>query len=86
MFSHMIYDRLIPKNHLLVKVDSIIDFSFVYDMVKDKYSSMGRASKDPVMMTKICLLEYLYNLSDVQIVKRITTDVAFRWLSILKLI
>lgn len=76
IFSHMIYDRLIPKNHLLVKIDSIIEFSFVYDIVKDRYSSLGRASKDPVMMVKICLMEYLYNLSDVQIIKRMETDVA----------
>jgi transposase len=79
IFSHMIYDRLIAKDHLLVKISSIMDFSFVYDKVKDRYSTVGRASKDPVMMFKICLLEYLYNLSDVQIAKRICTDVAFRW-------
>lgn len=78
-FNNMIFERLIPKDHLLLKIDSIIDFSFVYDMVKDRYSDIGRHSKDPVMMLKICLLEYLYNLSDPQVVSRITTDVAFRW-------
>ena len=31
-----------------------------------KYSDMGRGSKDPVMMVKILLLEYLYRLSDVE--------------------
>ena len=65
LFNSMIFERLIPKNHLLIKIDSIIDFSFVYDLIKDKYSNItGRQSKDPVMMLKICLLEYLYNLSD----------------------
>ena len=29
IFNHMIFEKLIPKNHLLVKIDSIIDFSFV---------------------------------------------------------
>lgn len=79
MFNHMIFEKLVPKNHLLVKIDSIIDFSFVYEKVKDKYSSVGRGSKDPVMMVKIFLLEYLYNLSDVEVVNRINTDIAFRW-------
>ena len=46
VFSHMIYDRLIAKDHLLVKIPSVMDFSFVYDKIKDRYSSMGRASKD----------------------------------------
>ncbi|MGI6586615.1 MAG: transposase [Lutisporaceae bacterium] len=31
------------------------------------------------MMLKICLLEYLYGLSDPKVVKRIQTDIAFRW-------
>lgn len=79
IFNHMIFERLVPKDHLLVKIDSIIDFSFVYEMIKDKYSDVGRASEDPIMMLKICLLEYLYNLSDKKVVKRIQTDIAFRW-------
>ena len=79
VFNHMIFERLIPEDHLLVKIDSIIDFSFVYDMVKDKYSNIGRKSEDPLMMLKICLLEFLYNLSDPKVVKRIQTDIAFRW-------
>lgn len=79
VFNSMIFEKLIPKDHLLLKIDSIIDFSFVYDMVKDRYSDLVRHSKDPIIMLKICLLEYLYNLSDVQVVSRITTDVALRW-------
>ena len=56
IFTHMIFERLVPKDHLLVLIDSIMDFSFVYDVVKDKYSDIGRTSQDPVMMLKICLL------------------------------
>lgn len=85
LYSSIIYDTLIPKNHLLLKIESIIDFSFVYDVVKDYYSEVGRKSKDPIMMLKICVLEYLYNLSDPEVVKRIQTDVAFRWFLGLKL-
>ncbi|MEO8174788.1 MAG: IS1182 family transposase [Sediminibacterium sp.] len=79
VFDHMIFEKLIPKDHLLVKIESIIDFSFVYDMVKEQYSAIGRGSKDPMMMVKIFLLEYLYRLSDVQVSKRAQTDIVFRW-------
>ena len=79
MFDHIIFEKLVPKDHLLIKIDSIIDFSFIYDLVKDQYSSIGRGSKDPVMLVKIFLLEYLYRLSDVEVVKRIQTDIVFRW-------
>lgn len=79
VFTSMIYDKLVPKNHLLVKVDEVIDFSFVYDIVQESYSEIGRQSEDPVVMYKLCLLEYLYRLSDRQVVERALTDVAFRW-------
>lgn len=26
IFNHMIFEKLVPKNQLLVKIDSIIDF------------------------------------------------------------
>jgi len=79
IFNQMIFEGLVPKNHLLVKIDSIIDFSFIYEKVKDRYSPVGRGSEDPVMMVKILLLEYLYKLSDLEVVKRIKTDIVFRW-------
>jgi len=79
VIDHMIFEKLIPKDHILVKIDKIVDFSFVYGKIKDKYSAIGRGSKDPIMMLKILLLEYLYRLSDVEVVNPIKTDVAFRW-------
>ena len=47
IFNQMMFDSLVPKDHLMVKIDSIIDFSFVYDIVKDEYSDKGRGSCDP---------------------------------------
>ena len=60
VFDNIIFDKLIPKNHLLVEIDEVVDFSFVYEQLKDNYSPIGRESKDPVMMFKILILEYLY--------------------------
>ncbi|WHH60634.1 hypothetical protein [Petroclostridium sp. X23] len=30
IFNSIIFEKLIPKDHLLIKIDSIIDFPFVY--------------------------------------------------------
>ncbi|MDV3426225.1 MAG: IS1182 family transposase [Bacillota bacterium] len=79
IFNEMIFQRLIPKEHLLVKIDSIVDFSFVYDICKDLYSEVGRESTDPVVLVKMNLLEYLYTLSDREVETRTQTDIAFRW-------
>ena len=33
-FDNIIFDKLIPKNHLLVEIDEVVDFSFVYEQLK----------------------------------------------------
>ncbi len=41
---------MVPKDHLLRQIDEAIDFSFIYDLVKDSYcADNGRPSLDPVM-------------------------------------
>lgn len=32
-------EQLVPKDHILRKIDDTIDFSFLYNLVEDKYSS-----------------------------------------------
>ena len=44
MFS---MDDLVPQDHLLRLIDQAIDWSFIYDLVIDKYSAdNGRSSMD----------------------------------------
>ena len=44
-------DDLVPKDHLLRKIEEAIDWSFIYDIVKDRYShETGRPSIDPVTL------------------------------------
>lgn len=74
----MIFERLIPKDHLLVKIDETIVFSFIYEITKEYYSKVGRESIDPVIFFKLCLMEYLYCLSDREVVSRAQTEIAFR--------
>ena len=30
-------DDLVPQDHLVRKMDKVIDFNFIYDLVEDKY-------------------------------------------------
>ncbi|KWW16357.1 hypothetical protein AS888_24655, partial [Peribacillus simplex] len=43
-------DPLVPPNHLVLKMEAAIDFTFIYDLVKDMYSEVGRPSIDPVIL------------------------------------
>ncbi|WP_436878220.1 transposase, partial [Mammaliicoccus sciuri] len=63
-------------NHLLRKVDKILDLNFVYELVEDKYClDNGRPSIDPVI-----LIQRLFGIKSMrQTIKEIETNVAYRW-------
>ncbi|RIL37861.1 transposase, partial [Mammaliicoccus fleurettii] len=73
--------ELVPKNHLLRKVDKVLDLNFVYDLVEDKYClDNGRPSIDPVILVKILLIQRLFGIKSMrQTIKEIETNVAYRW-------
>lgn len=79
---HMLcMDEMVPSNHLLRIIDKAIDWSFIYELVEDKYSQdTGRPSMDPVTLIKIPLIQYLYGIISMrQTVKEIEVNVAYRW-------
>ena len=53
---------LIPQNHLLRRIDSLIDFGFIYKLAEPYYAAKGRPSVDPVCMVKMLLVGYLYGI------------------------
>lgn len=74
-------DDLVPKEHLLRIIDKAIDWSFIYDLVKDTYSAdNGRPSIDPITLIKIPFIQYLYGIKSMrQTIKDIEVNVAYRW-------
>ena len=73
-------DGLVPQDHLLRLIGQSIDWSFIYDLVIDKYSTDNvRPSTDPVMLIKIPFIQYLYGIRSMrQTVKEIEVNVAYR--------
>ena len=71
-------DELVPKDHFLRKVEETIDFSFIYDLVEDSYSSdNGRPSLDPVLLVKIPLIQCFYGIRSMrQTIKDIEVNTA----------
>jgi transposase len=74
-------DDLVPQNHLLRIIDKAINWSFIYDLVRDKYSTeTGRPSIDPVTLIKIPFIQYLYGIKSMrQTIKEIEVNMAYRW-------
>lgn len=75
-----IYDLVVPKDNLLRKINELIDFSFVYDELIDKYClDNGRNAVSPIRMFKYLLLKSIFDLSDVDIVERSKYDMSFKY-------
>ncbi|MCR5004699.1 MAG: IS1182 family transposase [Clostridiales bacterium] len=74
-------DDLVPEDHLLRLIDKAIDWTFIYDLVEEKYSpGFGRPSMDPVMLIKIPFIQYLYGIRSMrQTIREIEVNVAYRW-------
>lgn len=74
-------DDMVPQDHLLRIIDKAIDWSFIYDLVEEKYSpDQGRPSMDPVTLIKIPFIQYLYGIKSMrQTIKEIEVNVAYRW-------
>ena len=49
--------ELIPRDHLLRKINQMVSFDFIYDLVAPYYPANGRPSVDPVSMFKMLLVE-----------------------------
>jgi transposase len=74
-------EELVPKEHLLRKIDRVIDFDFIRDKVRDLYcADNGRPAVDPVVLFKMLFLGYLFGIrSERQLMREIQVNIAYRW-------
>ena len=72
-------EELIPENHLFRKINQMISFDFIYDLVASYYPDNGRPSVDPISMFKMLLVGYLYGIkSNRRLVQEIQLNIAYR--------
>ena len=75
-----LYDIVVPKTHFLRQLTELCDFSFIYDELEKNYRlDFGRKAYSPIMMFKYLLLKDIYKLSDVDVVERSFSDMAFKF-------
>lgn len=80
MFGSFAYSTILERHHdhLLMRMQRTIDFSFITPLVEDCYSTLGRKAYDPVCMVKILILQTLYDLSERDVVEQADTNLLFR--------
>ena len=74
-------ESLVPKDHLLRKIDTAVDFNRIYEMVEPLYSEdNGRPSVDPVVLFKMVLIQHLYGLPSLRrTADEVSANICYRW-------
>lgn len=79
-YGSYLYDRIVPQDHLLRKINAVVDFSFVNELVRDRYTpDFGRPAEDPEFMLRLCLLQYLYGDSDREVEENARINLAYKY-------
>ena len=73
-------DCLVPEDHFLKRLNRLVSFDFVRDITKSYYSHTGKPSIDPVVLVKMLLVGYLFDIrSERKLVEEISLNLAYRW-------
>ena len=63
-FEFVCLEQLIPQDHLLRKINAVLDFEFIRKEVKHLYcENNGRPGIDPVTLFKAISMEFAVNAS-----------------------
>ena len=74
-------EEIVPQDSLFRKIDKYIDFTFIYDEVKDLYcDNNGRPSIDPVVLFKLVFIQALDGIKSMRkTCEKIKVDAEYRW-------
>lgn len=74
-------EGLVPQDHLLRKIETVVDFTDIYNLVENLYChDNGRPAVDPVVLVKMVLIQHIYGIRSLrQTVKEIDMNIAYRW-------
>jgi IS5 family transposase len=64
-----VYERVVPRDHFLVKLDEVVDWEALVPILLPAYDGQateGRPPYSPIVILKMLIMSYLYNLSERQ--------------------
>ena len=74
-------DTLVPADHLLRKIDRVMDYDWLYEKLSPYYChDNGRPGTDPVVLIKMVLIQHLFGIPSLrQTYREIQVNLAYRW-------
>ncbi len=80
LFYEFDLDDRIPANHLLRRIDGVLDLSWLRTELLPFYSHTGCPSVDPELMIRMLLIGYCYSIrSERRLCQEVELNLAYRW-------
>jgi len=73
-------DDVVPPDHLVRKIDTVLDLGWVHKELAPYYSHTGRPSIDPELMIRMLIVGYVFAIrSERMICREVQVNLAYRW-------
>jgi transposase len=80
LFYEFRLDQWVPTDHLLRKIDGVLDLGGLRRQLAPFYSNTGRPSVDPELMVRMLLVGYCYGIrSERRLREEVHLNLAYRW-------
>ncbi len=80
LFDEFCLDDRVPPDHVLRKIDAVLDPSWLREDLKPYYSDTGRPSVCPELMIRMLLVGYCYSIrSERRLCDEVELNLAYRW-------
>jgi transposase len=80
LFYEFGLEDVVPADHLLRKIDAVLDLSWLRGELKDHYSHLGCPSVCPELMIRMLLIGYCYSIrSERRLCEEVKLNLAYRW-------
>ena len=80
LFYEFDLDAVVPADHLVRRIDGVLDLSWLHGELAAFYSATGRPSIDPELMMRMLIIGYVFAIrSERQLCAEVQVNLAYRW-------
>jgi transposase len=80
LFYSFCLEDVVPSDHRVREIATVLDLSWVYAELAPHYSRLGRPSIDPVLMIRMLIVGYVFAIrSERLLCREVQVNLAYRW-------
>src|SRR5262245_57282994 len=80
LFYEFHLDDVVPADHLVRRIDAVLDLPWVHAELASHYPTIGRPSLDPELMIRMLIVGYVFAIrSERALCREVKMNLAYRW-------